>query len=89
MVFLRLNSQGNEVKQLQMKLIRLGVIVTVNGFFDKKTEKAVKKFQKQQNIKVDGIVGYYTSHKIDYLLNLRENEKNNDEFDWKIINKWI
>lgn len=54
-------SRGDEVKQLQQKLNQLGYSVgSIDGVFGNKTETAVKKFQKDRGLKVDGIVGSKT-----------------------------
>ena len=52
---LKLNSKGQEVKQLQHLLN-----IIPDGIFGPKTHKAVLFFQKSQNIIVDGIVGQVT-----------------------------
>ena len=53
-------SKGPYVKECQIELMKLGYDVGKSGsdgIFGKNTEKAVKKFQKDQKLKVDGIVG--------------------------------
>ncbi len=58
---LRIGSSGEEVKELQETLKILGYgISNVSGKFDEETEKAVKDFQKTNEILVDGIVGPQT-----------------------------
>ena len=57
---LRLGSKGDDVKYLQNLLNYYGYTVTVDGIFGKKTEAAVKQFQKSRKLKVDGIVGQKT-----------------------------
>jgi peptidoglycan hydrolase-like protein with peptidoglycan-binding domain len=53
--------RGNDVKELQTKLQSLGYEVgPIDGIFGPLTEKAVKQFQKDNRIKVDGIVGPQT-----------------------------
>ena len=54
---LRIGSQGEYVSYLQSILNYYGYAIAVDGIFGKKTEDAVKKFQKSRNLKVDGIVG--------------------------------
>jgi len=91
MIQLQLSTQGKEVKQLQNKLVQLGYLVIINGIFEKNTENAVKKFQEDNKLKVDGIVGWYTYHKINNLLSLNDDNiaiKKKDRFDWKVIIKW-
>lgn len=52
---LKLGSKGNDVKSLQQRLN-----ITVDGTFGPKTEEAVKRFQKSENLIADGIVGQNT-----------------------------
>ena len=52
---LKLNSRGNEVKQLQQKLK-----ITADGIFGQQTLHAVLNFQRQNNLQPDGIVGPLT-----------------------------
>lgn len=56
---MRVGSMGLEVKMLQEKLN-----VTKTGFFWTLTEKAVKKFQEENGLKPDGIVGPLTRAKL-------------------------
>jgi peptidoglycan hydrolase-like protein with peptidoglycan-binding domain len=51
---------GIYVKQLQLRLQDLGAHVLADGLFDSETEAAVKTFQQQQRLVVDGIVGDQT-----------------------------
>ena len=55
---------GSEVERLQNDLSAKGYQLNVNGNFDETTENAVKAFQKDNNITVDGIVGAETGPKI-------------------------
>ena len=55
MKVLKLGSKGDEVEDLQLYLK-----IKVDGDFGGKTEEAVKKFQKANNLKPDGIVGEKT-----------------------------
>ncbi|HAX77133.1 MAG TPA: hypothetical protein DCY88_15190 [Cyanobacteria bacterium UBA11372] len=57
---LRLGSKGDDVNYLQEALNEYGYKVTVDGIFGKKTEAAVKKFQKSRGLTPDGIVGPQT-----------------------------
>lgn len=57
---LRLGSKGDKVRYLQEILNYYGYNVTVDGIFGKKTEAAVKQFQKSRKLNVDGIVGLKT-----------------------------
>lgn len=58
---LRKGSQGDEVKELQRKLVTLGYAPgPIDGDFGDVTLAAVKKFQKDYSLVVDGIVGNQT-----------------------------
>lgn len=55
---LRKGAQGEDVRQLQTALVGWGYDPgTVDGIFGKKTEAAVKAFQKAQGLTADGICG--------------------------------
>jgi uncharacterized protein YvpB len=51
---------GEDVRQVQEALKKANISVEIDGIFGKKTEEAVKQFQGQKNLKVDGIVGPVT-----------------------------
>lgn len=51
---------GQEVERLQGDLSKLGYQLTANGIFDELTENAVKQFQQDNNLTVDGIVAAQT-----------------------------
>jgi len=53
-------SSGSEVSGLQDKLKKAGYDVGSSGKFDAKTEAAVRQYQKDNNLKVDGKVGQQT-----------------------------
>ncbi len=58
-------SQGAEVKQIQQKLIQWGYMTgTADGIYGSKTEAAVKRFQKNNGLTVDGIAGSATLAKM-------------------------
>lgn len=60
---IRRGNYGELVKQLQTKLNALGYdlgICGIDGDFGQATEKAVKQFQKDHGLKVDGVVGQNT-----------------------------
>ena len=62
---LKLGSQGDDVRNVQRKLRELGFYTgTVDGDFGEGTEKAVKAFQKQYGLTVDGKVGAQTMAKL-------------------------
>ncbi|MDZ8184081.1 MAG: peptidoglycan-binding domain-containing protein [Nostoc sp. ChiSLP02] len=53
-------SSGIAVRALQRLLVSNGYIVKVDGIFGALTETAVKAFQNQRNLAVDGVVGQRT-----------------------------
>lgn len=58
---LRKGSTGDEVKELQQKLTTLGYSLgAINGYFGDMTLAAVKKFQSDYSLEVDGVVGNQT-----------------------------
>ncbi|WGV23799.1 peptidoglycan-binding domain-containing protein [Halotia branconii] len=61
---LRFNSSGLAVRILQRLLVANGYAIRVDGVFGALTETAVKAFQNQQNLAVDGIVGPRTWHSL-------------------------
>ncbi len=61
---LRPGSQGTDVERLQQDLSALGYEVPISGNFDGDTETAVKKFQEQHNLSVDGVVGAKTGQQL-------------------------
>lgn len=64
---LRRGMSGKEVKELQQELIAVGIRLAkygADGKFGKETEEAVKEFQSQEMLRVDGIVGAETWKKL-------------------------
>lgn len=62
---LRLNDRGDAVKKLQRALKDNGYLSdSVDGVFGPNTEKAVRAFQKQQGIAVDGVAGSVTQGRL-------------------------
>jgi peptidoglycan LD-endopeptidase CwlK len=59
---LRLKDKGEGVRMIQTRLVALNLFgeKDVDGFFGKKTQAAVKKFQAMKGLKADGIVGPLT-----------------------------
>lgn len=58
---LRKGDRGKKVKKVQRKLKKLGFYGgNIDGIFGPKTHRAVRRFQKQRGIAVDGIVGPVT-----------------------------
>ncbi len=67
MTTLKSGSKGAEVKTLQTALNNAGQYgLTVDGVFGKKTETAVKDFQRCHDLSVDGIAGAKTWSKLGY-----------------------
>ena len=54
---LKIGSKGQDVINLQTKLQKLGYPIKIDGDFGPKTEDAVKLFQRNKGLTVDGIVG--------------------------------
>lgn len=67
-MMLRLGQFGDDVKELQTKLNKLGANLVVDGYFGFSTNFEVQKFQKKNNLVADGLVGPITFNKINYLL---------------------
>ncbi|HHW02085.1 MAG TPA: peptidoglycan-binding protein [Thermoanaerobacterales bacterium] len=66
---LRRGMRGDDVRELQSKLQSLGYNVgPIDGIFGPLTEKAVKQFQKDNGLKVDGIVGPQTYDMLERLI---------------------
>lgn len=53
----RVGDQGEEIAEIQDKLVVLGYDVMADGAFGPATVEAVKDFQKTQGIKADGLIG--------------------------------
>ncbi|AUB36354.1 Peptidoglycan-binding [Nostoc flagelliforme CCNUN1] len=51
------NSAQESINELQQRLQAKGFLLTLSGKFDLETEEAVIKFQKANNLQVDGVVG--------------------------------
>lgn len=65
LAFYRIGDQGNEVKEIQMRLREKGIAISsIDGFFGNDTLQAVKAFQEASGIFVDGIVGEETFQKL-------------------------
>lgn len=55
---LKRGSSGPEVEDLQRRLMATGIDPgPVDGLFGPKTEEAVRRFQQQNDLQVDGIAG--------------------------------
>lgn len=54
-------ARGPEVKEMQARLAQLGYVVgPLDGIFGPKTDQAVRRFQQEHGLKVDGIAGTQT-----------------------------
>ena len=64
-LMLHVNSHGDEVLQMQERLIALGYLAgRADGYFGPKTEAAVKRFQENNGLKADGYAGPLTLEKL-------------------------
>lgn len=71
---LREGSRGQAVKDLQIKLRRLGYNVgSIDGIYGKQTAASVKSFQKERGLTPDGIAGRNTYNAIEQALRQRNN----------------
>jgi|GEM_PF-379875 len=60
--------QGERVRKLQEDLANVGISVTTDGIFGTETDAAIRKFQAEQGLQVDGIVGFVTQTKLTQLI---------------------
>lgn len=74
--FLQRGDKGSEVKDFQSKLKALDYQIDVDGSFGPGMLEVVKKFQKENNLKVDGFLGPATQKTIEALL---KQQKGDDE----------
>jgi len=51
------NMRGNDVREVQQALVDVGFTISADGVFGPKTSEAVKRFQQQKSLKMDGVVG--------------------------------
>lgn len=72
---LRILDKGQRVAALQQQLNRLGYCITADGVFGLATLRAVRAFQSDRGIAVDGIVGHFTEMALFDALNLAEVKK--------------
>lgn len=81
---IQLNDKGNNVKDLQIKLKSVGYSISIDGIFGPQTQAVVVEFQKNNNLKPDGVVGSKTMEEIDeQLLKLQSNNS-----DHVVDGKW-
>jgi len=81
---LRKGNKGQEVKRLQSNLN-----ISTDGDFGPKTEKAVKEYQKDNSLSIDGIVGSQTlcSLGTEVLHGIDVSAWNGKNIDWKEVSK--
>jgi len=64
-----------EVKHLQRMLIKIGFDLTASGAFDHATETSIRKFQRDHQLSVDGVIGNFTWEKLESaFLSSKENQ---------------
>lgn len=87
---LKLNSpEYNEIKLLQTYLNKFGANLAVDGLFGIKTYLAVREFQKNNDLFIDGIVGPNTWGKLDSLVKNSSGKKTVSELAKEVISgKW-
>lgn len=60
----RQGSRGDHVSAMQSRLSANGYDVCIDGIFGPKTDAAVRRFQQDNGLLVDGIVGHQTWHEL-------------------------
>ncbi|MFB2978534.1 peptidoglycan-binding protein [Microseira sp. BLCC-F43] len=60
--------EGEDVRELQIALNKVGFNLEVDGYFGPTTDEAVRKFQTDKGLVVDGIVGQATLEALNMLL---------------------
>lgn len=74
---LRRGMRGREVRELQEQLQSIGIALSnhgADGIYGQETELAIRRFQLQQNITVDGIAGSVTRSRLQNAVNDRSKE---------------
>lgn len=83
-MILEKGTRGSAVRWVQSSLAALGYNPgPINGVYDSRTENAVIRFQRAQNIEVDGIVGPETSNALAQALSkaaVKTKERRGGEF---------
>jgi len=64
---LKIGTQGEDVKQLQIVLSDLGYDIKPDGYFGQKTKSVVQYYQKQNRLTPDGVVGYKTYQALGFI----------------------
>ncbi|MCU0540805.1 MAG: penicillin-insensitive murein endopeptidase [Oscillatoriaceae cyanobacterium Prado104] len=58
------NMEGARVRKLQEDLVEVGISIEVDGIFGSDTDAAIRQFQQNQGLQVDGIAGIVTQAKL-------------------------
>ena len=83
-------STGEEVKAIQKKLKAWGYYNgDVDGIYGSKTYNAVKKFQKKNNLKVDGIVGENTLKALGISGSKNNSQNNSNNSDMNLLSRLV
>jgi L,D-peptidoglycan transpeptidase YkuD (ErfK/YbiS/YcfS/YnhG family) len=64
---LKFGARSDAVRELQQALNDIGYRITIDGYFGRETQDAVKRFQKDRELKVDGVVGSATARALKLL----------------------
>ena len=56
--------QGADVREVQQALVNNGFAIAIDGFYGRETERAVRQFQTQTGLAVDGIFGAATRNRL-------------------------
>ena len=78
---LKKGDKNNIVLDVKKSLSEIGYDIKVDYNFDDKTKKVVEEFQKENNLKVDGVVGPETTKKIKELLLSVETDNDGTELN--------
>lgn len=71
--FLTMGNRGEDVKELQAVLVKLGFLNDViDGIFGNNTRNAVRSFQKSNGLIGDGVAGLRTKNKLNDILKVRK-----------------
>ncbi len=85
---LQRGDRNKGVESIQQKLAYIGYNIDVDGIYGPKTEQVVKKFQDNNGLAIDGIVGENTRNTLKNVSESKEyNVKNGDSL-WDIANKF-
>ena len=84
--YLSYYNRGNQVRILQKRLNEtIGCNLEVDGIFGSKTNQCVRKFQKEYNLAVDGIVGPKTCSKLNSLTNVSNSNNSSTSNDSYVV----